>query len=56
MTHHTTTCPYCGVGCGIRARTGGGQLLAVAGDPGHPANHGRLCIKGSSLPETCNPE
>lgn len=56
MTHQTTTCPYCGVGCGIRARTGGGQLLAVAGDPGHPANHGRLCIKGSSLPETCNPE
>ncbi|MGL4241173.1 MAG: molybdopterin-dependent oxidoreductase [Beijerinckiaceae bacterium] len=47
-----TTCPYCGVGCGVLAspRSDGG--LAVAGDPDHPANFGRLCVKGAALGET----
>ncbi len=46
-----TTCPYCGVGCGILAqRTDSG--LSVQGDPEHPANKGRLCSKGSALGET----
>jgi assimilatory nitrate reductase catalytic subunit len=47
-----TTCPYCGVGCGVLAtpRSDGG--LAIAGDPDHPANFGRLCVKGSALGET----
>jgi len=45
-----TTCPYCGVGCGVVAADGGvGQ---VSGDKDHPANRGRLCVKGSSLGET----
>jgi assimilatory nitrate reductase catalytic subunit len=43
-----TTCPYCGVGCGLRVAADGG----VAGDPEHPANHGRLCSKGAALGET----
>lgn len=48
-----TTCPYCGVGCGVLARASGPAALApVKGDPEHPANRGRLCIKGSSLHET----
>ena len=46
-----TTCPYCGVGCGVLAsRDGGGY--AVGGDPSHPANLGRLCSKGAALAET----
>ncbi|WP_166268766.1 nitrate reductase [Marinobacter caseinilyticus] len=45
-----TTCPYCGVGCGVIAQATSGQ--AVAGDAQHPANHGRLCVKGASLHET----
>jgi assimilatory nitrate reductase catalytic subunit len=44
-----TTCPYCGVGCGVLAPRGGGP---VAGDTAHPANFGRLCSKGSALGET----
>lgn len=49
----STTCPYCGVGCGVLAgATGPTALAPVSGDPQHPANHGRLCIKGSSLHET----
>ena len=43
-----TTCPYCGVGCGVLAGADG----AVTGDPDHPANLGRLCSKGAALGET----
>jgi assimilatory nitrate reductase catalytic subunit len=42
-----TTCPYCGVGCGLRVANG-----AITGDPDHPANHGRLCAKAAALGET----
>ncbi|WP_424363855.1 molybdopterin-dependent oxidoreductase [Methylocystis parvus] len=46
-----TTCPYCGVGCGVlAARDGDGAH--VSGDPAHPSNFGRLCSKGSALGET----
>jgi assimilatory nitrate reductase catalytic subunit len=47
-----TTCPYCGVGCGVSARRGAGRTLVVSGDAHHPANHGRLCSKGSALGAT----
>ncbi|WP_171015226.1 nitrate reductase [Methylocystis sp. B8] len=44
-----STCPYCGVGCGVLASPDGKH---VSGDPVHPANFGRLCSKGSALEET----
>src|SRR5271166_5062328 len=47
-----TTCPYCGVGCGVLAQPDGHGGVAIAGDPDHPANFGRLCSKGSALGET----
>ncbi|MBA8879893.1 nitrate reductase [Phyllobacterium myrsinacearum] len=47
-----TTCPYCGVGCGVLATPGDDGTVAIAGDPDHPANFGRLCSKGSALGET----
>jgi assimilatory nitrate reductase catalytic subunit len=47
-----TTCPYCGVGCGVLATPNGGGGAAISGDPEHPANFGRLCSKGSALGET----
>ena len=47
-----TTCPYCGVGCGVTATLENGQLIAVEGDREHPANYGRLCVKGTALHET----
>ena len=43
-----TTCPYCGVGCGVIV----GTDRTVRGDPDHPANFGRLCSKGAALGET----
>jgi assimilatory nitrate reductase catalytic subunit len=50
-----TTCPYCGVGCGVLATSDGKQITAVRGDPEHPANFGRLCAKGSTLHLTTTP-
>jgi assimilatory nitrate reductase catalytic subunit len=47
-----TTCPYCGVGCGVLATPDGEGGAAISGDPEHPANFGRLCSKGSALGET----
>ena len=50
-TPHETrsTCPYCGVGCGVIIESTGQQITGVRGDPDHPANFGRLCTKGSTL-------
>lgn len=47
-----STCPYCGVGCGVLLRPDGQGGLDVLGDPDHPANKGRLCSKGLALGET----
>ncbi|MEP2641837.1 molybdopterin-dependent oxidoreductase [Roseobacter sp.] len=47
-----STCPYCGVGCGVLLRPDGQGGLAVRGDPEHPANRGKLCSKGTALGET----
>ncbi len=47
-----TTCPYCGVGCGVLATPTGPEHATIAGDPAHPANFGRLCVKGTALGET----
>ncbi|MEY4756660.1 MAG: hypothetical protein RJA34_1558 [Pseudomonadota bacterium] len=48
-TETRSTCPYCGVGCGVIISAEAGQITGVRGDPEHPANFGRLCSKGSTL-------
>jgi assimilatory nitrate reductase catalytic subunit len=47
-----TTCPYCGVGCGVVAGRDASGKVTVAGDTQHPANFGRLCSKGAALADT----
>ncbi|MPZ58811.1 MAG: molybdopterin-dependent oxidoreductase [Rhizobiales bacterium] len=47
-----TTCPYCGVGCGVLAKPDGNGGAIIVGDPDHPANFGRVCSKGAALGET----
>ncbi|MFB1074239.1 nitrate reductase [Vibrio diabolicus] len=42
-----TTCPYCGVGCGIEISNN-----KIIGDALHPANTGSLCVKGVALAES----
>lgn len=63
LSRKKTTCPYCGVGCGVEAevtQTSGSdqannlsnaRVTAVCGDQSHPSNYGRLCVKGSALDE-----
>ena len=50
-----STCPYCGVGCGVIIESTGESIVGVRGDPDHPANFGRLCTKGSTLHLTASP-
>lgn len=47
-----TTCPYCGVGCGVSVQIEKQSVIGVKGLETHPANFGKLCIKGSALHET----
>ncbi|MGD8558748.1 MAG: hypothetical protein PVH04_03735, partial [Gammaproteobacteria bacterium] len=47
-----TTCPYCGVGCGVTASRDEQGEWRVSGDKEHPANFGRLCSKGAALAQT----
>ena len=57
MTKQTkSTCCYCGVGCGLLIESEGNAILAVRGDPDHPANFGRLCTKGATLHLTARPD
>ena len=49
MKETRSTCPYCGVGCGVVIQSEGDRITGVRGDPDHPANFGRLCAKGSTL-------
>jgi assimilatory nitrate reductase catalytic subunit len=50
-----STCPYCGVGCGVIITSEDQRIVAVRGDPDHPANFGRLCSKGATLHLTMEP-
>lgn len=57
ITETRTTCPYCGVGCGVLVSSDHkSEPVEVRGDPNHPANFGRLCSKGSALGETLSLE
>lgn len=51
MGARRSTCPYCGVGCGVAGQASG-RDLTLAGDGAHPANFGRLCSKGGALAST----
>ena len=43
----TTTCPYCGVGCGIKAQVDDGdRILEMLDDPDNQSSVGMLCVKG----------
>ncbi|MGN6188258.1 MAG: molybdopterin-dependent oxidoreductase [Conexibacter sp.] len=46
-----TTCPYCGVGCGLVANVRNGRLTSVEGDKLHRVNHGATCRKPLHLPD-----
>lgn len=42
----STTCPYCGTGCGLNLVVRDGKVVNVAAWQRHPVNEGKLCPKG----------
>jgi len=43
----TTTCPYCGVGCGIKAQVDANdRIIQMLDDPNNQSSKGMLCVKG----------
>ena len=43
----TTTCPYCGVGCGIKAKVNSNEeIIEMLDDPENKSSVGMLCVKG----------
>ncbi len=56
LKSYATTCPYCGVGCGVLATPQDDGTIKIKGDTSHPANYGRLCSKGSALADTVSLE
>lgn len=50
----TSTCCYCGVGCGVEIKIESKGTVSVKGDQDHPVNRGMLCSKGLNLQYTVN--
>jgi len=50
----STTCCYCGVGCGITVHKDKKGSITVQGDAAYPVNKGMLCSKGLNLHYTVN--
>ena len=46
---YTSTCSYCGVGCGVRVSKDHRGRLQLSGDEASPVNRGALCSKGRYL-------
>ena len=46
-----TVCEGCMSGCGVMVHRENGRVTKIAGDPDHPQNRGRLCIKGLTYDE-----
>ena len=46
-----TVCEGCMSGCGVMVHRDNGRVTKIAGDPEHPQNKGRLCIKGLTYDE-----
>ena len=53
-TSLTSTCCYCGVGCGVVINKEKDGNITVEGDKNHPVNKGMLCSKGMNLHYTAN--
>lgn len=60
LAHHrhterySSTCCYCGVGCGVIVHKDKKGRITVEGNPDYPVNKGMLCSKGLNLHYTVN--
>jgi predicted molibdopterin-dependent oxidoreductase YjgC len=54
VSHHLTTCTFCGVGCGIYLETTGSEITGAYPSMSHPANQGRICVRGWHVHEVAS--
>jgi len=54
MAHTLTTCTFCGVGCGLYFETAGNEIVGTYPSVSHPANQGRICIRGWHVHEVAS--
>ncbi|NTV57769.1 MAG: nitrate reductase, partial [Deltaproteobacteria bacterium] len=47
-TWYASTCRECPAGCGILAKNKEGRVIKVEGNPLHPVNLGKLCMRGQA--------
>jgi anaerobic selenocysteine-containing dehydrogenase/Fe-S-cluster-containing dehydrogenase component len=54
---YASTCRECPAGCGILAKNREGRVIKVEGNPLHPINRGKLCMRGqAALQGVYNPD
>ncbi|MBU4319222.1 MAG: 4Fe-4S dicluster domain-containing protein [Proteobacteria bacterium] len=54
---YASTCRECPAGCGILAKNREGRVVKIEGNPLHPVNRGKLCIRGqAALQGVYNPD
>jgi anaerobic selenocysteine-containing dehydrogenase len=47
-TWYASTCRECPAGCGVLAKNREGRVIKLEGNPLHPVNQGKLCIRGQA--------
>jgi anaerobic selenocysteine-containing dehydrogenase/Fe-S-cluster-containing dehydrogenase component len=47
-TWYASTCRECPAGCGILAKNREGRVIKVEGNPLHPINQGKICMRGQA--------
>lgn len=45
-----STCPYCGVGCGLMVGIEEGKIVKIHGMKDHPVNNGDICVLPTNFP------
>ncbi|MBU0985624.1 MAG: hypothetical protein KKH68_00090, partial [Proteobacteria bacterium] len=54
---YASTCRECPAGCGVLAKNREGRIIKLEGNPIHPINHGKLCMRGqAALQRVYNPD
>ena len=56
-TWYASTCRECPAGCGILAKNREGRVVKLEGNPNHPINRGKICMRGqAALQGIYNPD
>ena len=56
-TWYASTCRECPAGCGLIAKNREGRIIKLEGNPLHPLNRGKLCMRGqAALQAVYNPD